>query len=290
MKFIDAHTHWYSANVSQNPESWAQKNSEFYWAGLVGKRADLKPSLQAFPSIDKFLRDMDEAQIERSVILGWYWQNIKNSYAQNIEIIKQVEKHSDRLSAFASLNPNSQTFEKDLKDACNMGFLGVGELHDKIQNFDFSSTKFDDFCELCSQLNFPINIHLSDPRGKDYPNKVLTSNDTAYAAAKRNTSTKFIFSHFGGGDVFQENFELPENVFYDCAANTFLYKEQAIKSLTPKLASKMIFGSDYPLRLYPKKFADCEMSEFKNSTLSSINPDFSAAFFYKNFEALFCVR
>lgn len=287
MKIIDAHTHWYPPQLASDCDLWAAQNSEPYWGALVGKRADLKPSLQSFPSLDKFLRDMDEAQIERAVILGWYWQNPQNCAAQNREIARAIKGHSDRLSAFASVSPSSKTFLASLQEAKDLGFIGVGELHDKIQDFDFLSANFDDFCAVCSELNFPINVHLSDPRGKDYPNKALTSNSAAYKAAQKNRDTKFIFAHFGGGDVFEPDFEFLDNVFYDCAANTFLYKEAALKNMSKPLSQKMIFGSDYPLRLYPKKFADCEMAEFKNSALLSVLPAYADAFFAGNFQKLF---
>ena len=287
MRVIDAHTHWYPPSVSENPEAWANGVGETYWGKLVGRRADLKPSLQAFPSIDKILRDMDQAQVERAVILGWYWQNSSTSDALNSEIIRFVNAHSDRLSAFASVNPADSDFEIKLKNAREMGFSGVGELHDKIQGFDFLSPQFCDFCELCAKLNFPINVHLSDPRGKDYPNKALTSNSSAYASAAKNPNTKFIFAHFGGGEVFEPGFEFLENVYYDCAANTFLYKDRALAEMEEKLAKKMIFGSDYPLRLYPRKFADCEMSEFKKSAERAVDEKFAKGFFAGNFESLY---
>ena len=287
MKIIDAHTHWYPPSLSENPEAWAAGKGEAYWGALVGRRADGKPSLQAFPDMNKFLRDMDEAGVERAVIQGWYWQNSQTCDLVNAEIIRFVERFSDRISAFASLNPADLDFEKKLRRACDMGFIGVGELHDKIQNFDFSSPHFDDFCSLCAELNFPLCVHLSDPRGRDYPNKALTSNCSAYAAAARNPKTKFIFAHFGGGEVFEPNFKFLENVYYDCAANTFLYKEKALREMPEALAGKMIFGSDYPLRLYPKKFADCEMKSFRDSAFECVRGDFREAFFSGNFESLF---
>lgn len=287
MKIIDAHTHWYPPSVSENPDVWAAGRGEAYWAALVGERADGKPSLQAFPDMNKFLRDMDEAGVERAVIQGWYWQKSQTCDLMNAEIIRLIGRFPDRLAAFASLNPADEDVEKKLRRASDMGFIGVGELHDKIQNFDFSSSRFDNFCSLCAELNFPVCVHLSDPRGRDYPNKALTSNESAYAAAARNPKTKFIFAHFGGGEVFEPNFKFLENVYYDCAANTFLYKEAALREMSEVLADKMIFGSDYPLRLYPKKFADCEMKCFKDSTFECVRADFKEAFFSGNFLGLF---
>ena len=137
------------------------------------------------------------------------------------------------------------------------------------------------FCENCKKLEFPICLHLTDCNGKDYPNKVLTDNRGAFDAAIRNPSVKFLFSHFAGGEVFKENFVALENVFYDCAANTFLYGKNAFLQLSNSILQKTIFGSDYPLRLYPKKHKVAEMCEFIEECANAFNKDFSTKNFFE---------
>ena len=173
-----------------------------------------------------------------------------------------------------------------MREAFDMGFKGVGELHDGVQGFDFASSQYDDFCACCAEKNFAICLHLSDPRGKDYPNKVLTQNARAYEAARRNKSAKFLFAHFGGGDVFGENFSPPKNVFYDCAANTFLYGAGAYKRLPDSVMEKFAFGSDYSLRLYPRKYKVAEMREFVDENAAAVPQKFSQKFFRENFEKI----
>lgn len=265
MTIIDYHTHFYPKSITQNIETWAKENGESYWIKLVGKREDGKASLQSFPTISQFLNAMDEAEVEKACIQGWYWQNSKTAEKINAEIAKEIEKYPDRLFGYATVNPCDNDALENLRRAQDMGYVGVGELHDKVQKFDFFDEKFDVFCKKCAEIHFPICVHLSDPRGKNYPNKMPTANEKAYATARRNPKTTFIFAHFGGGDVFLPNFVAPENVYYDCAANTFLYGKEGFEKAPKEVLEKLIFGSDYPLRLYPKKYKFAEMREFVQS-------------------------
>ncbi|MBR4597536.1 MAG: amidohydrolase family protein [Opitutales bacterium] len=278
---FDIHTHWFDEEIAASPAGWAGQNSEPHFGALMGGN-----KLQSFKSIDDFLRDMDAAEVERAAIQGWYFENSANCRRWNRRAYAAVKKHSDRLCAFASVNCASSDFEGVLSEAFEMGFKGAGELHDGVQGFSFGSAQFDEFCACCAEKNFAICLHLSDPRGRDYPNKVATQNSPAFDAARRNKSAKFLFAHFGGGEVFAENFSPPENVFYDCAANTFLYGAAAYKKLPDSVMEKFAFGSDYSLRLYPRKYKTAEMREFAAENAAAVQKKFSQKFFRGNFEML----
>ncbi len=280
---FDIHTHWFAPDMSSAPSSWAAQNNELHWGALMGERKDGKSSLQSFPTIDDFLRKMDEAQVERALIQGWYFLLNKNCATWNLATAKAINKHRDRLSALASINCAQENFLDSLQDAYNMGFVGVGELHDGVQGFDFNSPEFDAICNFCAEKSWCVSLHLSDPRTHNYPNKILTNNFAAFEAARRNQNTKFIFAHFGGGEVFENDFSAPKNVYFDCAANTFLYGVEAYKNLPKEVLRKLAFGSDYPLRLYPRKFEVAEMLEFKKENLVALPQDFTESFCYKNF-------
>ena len=278
---FDIHTHWFAPEIAGGAEAWAAASAEAHFGAVMGRG-----TLQSFPSIGEFLRAMDDAQAERAAIQGWYFKNSKNCRAWNRSAAQAIKKHSDRLCAFAAVNCAEKDFEEVLDEACSMGFKGVGELHDGVQGFDFLSENFGRLCAVCAERKMPVSLHLSDPRGKDYPNKVLTQNARAYEAARRNKNTKFIFAHFGGGDVFLENFSLPENVYLDCAANTFLYGAEAYKNLPDEILSKIAFGSDYSLRLYPRRHKVAEMRDFAEESAAAMPKKFSQKFFRGNFESL----
>lgn len=287
MFIVDAHTHWFPEFISSAPHDWGLQNKEEHWANLMAPRADGKANMQGFPSIDKFLKDMDSAGIDRAVIQSWYWKNSGNCSALNKELAKAIKRHADRLSAFMALNPKEKNFEDVLDEGLNLGFLGVGELHDGVQGFSFGSDNFFALCETCADEKIPICAHLTDDGGKKYPNKILTDNKGAFAAASIFPKTKFIFAHWGGGEIFKPDFIPLKNVFYDCAASPLLYGKEVFATIKPELAEKIIYGSDYPLNLYPKHSEAEEMSRFLADAKNSLSPHLSADFFSGNYLLLY---
>jgi hypothetical protein len=66
----------------------------------------------------------------------------------------------------------------------------------------------------------------------------------------------FILAHWGGGLAFRELAEfgaLPPNLYFDTAASPLLYDIGVFKSALAKVGpSRILYGSDYPLILYPR--------------------------------------
>ncbi|MBO6103227.1 MAG: amidohydrolase family protein [Opitutales bacterium] len=279
MKIADLHTHFYPEKISRDVSGWAAEYGESHWLSLVGSRPDGRESLQSFPTISEFLKAMDDAGVERACMQSWYWQNPKAAAEANKMLAETVQKHSDRLFAYACVNPASASFEQDLRRARDMGFQGVGELHDGVQKFDYASENFGRFCEICAEYSFAVCLHLTDPGGRPYPNKIATNNSAAFEAARANQRVKFLFAHFGGGEVFKEGFIPPANAFFDCAANTFLYGAEGFSRIGKSVLEKMRFGSDYSLRLYPKKFKTAEMKTFAEECASAVPEEFRESFF-----------
>lgn len=290
MLLIDAHTHWHPDFVSRDPCGWARAVGEAHWGRLMAPRPDGRKNLQGFPSIEKFLRDMDAAGVERAVIQAWYWRMPENCEAVNAAVAEAVGRFPDRLSAFCAINPACGGIEARLRRARDMGFAGIGELHDGVQGFSFSSEGFAELCGLAGDFNMPLCVHLGDPDGKDYPNKIFTDNAAVAAAAEAFPGTGFILSHWGGGEVFKPGFKPLKNVFYDTAANTFLYGKSAWRKIGGALADRMIYGSDYPLRLYPSLSAEEEMVLFSQEALANVPSEFQDGFFSANFLSIYGIE
>lgn len=132
----------------------------------------------------------------------------------NRQIADFAARHPDRISAFASINPS---FPKEsiaeIKRAKNLGFIGVGELHDGVQGFDFLSGQFTEIAELCAECGFPICVHLTEKSPRKYLGKCPTNFESAYAAARKCPSAKFIFAHLSGGDAAIDGFSPPTMFF-----------------------------------------------------------------------------
>ena len=284
---IDAHTHFYPSEISKYPDIWANKHSEKYWATLVGKRPDGKLSLQGFPSEKKFLSDMDDAGVERAIIQGWYWENPDTCEEYNAKISDFVNRHSDRLSAFASVQPHfSEHAVRVAKHAKEQGFCGIGELHDGVQNFSYLDSDFEKLAICCAEENLPICVHLTERTPRQYLGKVDTNFDDAFACAKKFTSTNFIFAHWLGSEIFEnpqnaKKLLQNKNVFFDSSASPLLCGEDAWQKAC-NFADYAIYGSDYPLRLYPRKFKVEEMKTIVDEAKKNIDKDCAENFFRNN--------
>lgn len=283
MNVIDTHTHFFSDKIAKDPISWGQKHKEFHFMAVMSPRPNGKLIMQGFPDIKKFLNDMDDAGIERAIIQGWYWQNTSTCQETNDYISKIVKKHKDRLSAFASIQPaDLEGSKKILENVINMGFIGIGELHDGVQNFSYASKNFSELASIMSEKNLPVCLHITDERGRNYPNKIYTDNDTILFATSKFPKLNFILAHWGGGDVFSMRRMYGKNVFFDSSATSLLYEKNAWSKASENAENQIVYGSDYPLRLYPKLFEKEEMKTFFNEAKLFIPSKSAEKFFYQN--------
>jgi uncharacterized protein len=85
--------------------------------------------------------------------------------------------------------------------------------------------------------------------------------------AQRFPDAKFIFAHWGGGIPFYElNPRVRpclKNVWYDTAASPLLYDARVFRQVVDLIgADRILFGSDYPLLLYPRKIREPAFDRF----------------------------
>ncbi len=287
IRIIDAHTHFFCPEAAKDSSAWALARGEAYWAKLVGPRPDGKPTLQGFPDEKKFLSDMDEAGVERAVIQGWYWQNQQTCLEENARISKLVKAHPDRLSAFAAVNPACDGALEIAKSARSMGFCGLGEIHDGVQKFKYSSKAFEKLALEAQRQELAICLHITENTPRQYCGKTDTDTAGALQAAKDNAGTVFIFAHWCGNLAFEnpQIFQDMPNAFFDTAATQFTAPKDAfgIASTIPQAKAKTIYGTDYPLRLYPRKFAREEMKTAADFAAETAPEYFAKNLFTINF-------
>lgn len=281
---IDIHTHFFP---KENLEEILHNFGEHYWLELLfppkGK------SLQNLVSQEEFIEAMDEANIAKAVLNGAYFQTWQACEYFNKSALNFVKNYPDRILAMASICPK---FPKEsiafLKRARQLGFVGVGELCDSVQAFEFLSESFCAIVETCQAEGLPLCLHLSDELGKSYKGKVETDNDALFALAKKFPKQKFIFSHLAGGRAFVES-DFPSNIYLDCAAFPLLYKEEMWAKLDFSKLKNLCFGSDYSLRLYPKISATADFKRLKEEAQRHIASHAQEKFFYENARALFAL-
>jgi predicted TIM-barrel fold metal-dependent hydrolase len=260
---IDSHVHLYPEAVNRDPAGWANSAGEKAWALLCTRRRKEGAAVQSFPTLDELLAAMDAAEMSRAILLGWYWQNAATCMLQNRFYADCVQRHPDRLSAFATLQPVSgrDLALAEMRRARDDGLCGLGELSPHAQSYAINDPVFGEILETAAQWKWPVNLHVTDPESREYPGRVQTPLEDLSALARTFPATNFILAHWGGLlPLHDQNVVGLPNVFYDTAASPLLYDESVWRRFLAVVPSdRVLFGSDYPLNNYPKQVVVPEM-------------------------------
>ena len=255
MTLIDAHVHLYPTEANRDPAGWAAAAGESHWARLSTRRRKDGTPVQDFPSVDELLRAMDRAGVARSVLLGWYWEKPETCRWQNRFYAACVRQHPDRLSAFATLHSAAgcQGVLDELNASRDAGLTGLGELSPHSQDYRMDDPVFEAALEFAGQHGLPVNLHVTDPDSRDYPGRVETPLQDFVRLARKFPATTLVLAHWGGLLPLRSEEVLPDNIFYDTAASPLLYGQDIWRKFCARVpAERVLFGSDYPLNVYPR--------------------------------------
>ena len=263
---VDAHVHLYPAEVDRDPAGWAAARGEKHWALLCTRRRRDGRPVQSLPTLDALLRAMDDAHVECAVLLGWYWEKPDTCVWQNRFYADCVRAHPQRLAAFATLHPaagREQTLA-EIRRARDDGLIGLGELSPHSQGYSVDDPVWSAALDLAAELRMPVNLHVTDPASRRYPGWVETPAEDFVRLAQRHPATTFVLAHWGGLLALQdERFRQCANVYYDTAASPLMYGAEIWPRMLAALGpERVLFGSDYPLNLYPRVSVAAEMARF----------------------------
>ncbi len=261
MPRIDHHVHLYPAELSRDPAAWAAVHAEPHWAKLSLRRRANGTPVQDFPAVEQLLHAMDAADLERAVLLGWYWENADTCAWHNRAMAAWVRAHPDRLSAYATLQPaaSPESIAQELNRARDEGLSGLGELSPHSVGAPCDGPGMHAALALAKAWSWPVNLHVTDPRGRFYPGKIETPAENFFALFRTWPEVRFILAHWAGGYDVRA---LP-NVRVDTAAAPLIYGEAAWAMRDHSVrAEQVLFGSDYPLRLYRDADAATGLARF----------------------------
>jgi predicted TIM-barrel fold metal-dependent hydrolase len=263
MRIIDSHVHLYPPVLNADPAGWAAAHGEAHWAVLGTRRRADGRAVQAFPGVDELLREMDAAGVGRAVLLGWYWEKLETCAWQNRFSAQCVRAHPDRFVAFAALQPRGGHWPNltEMHRARDEGLTGVGELSPHSQGYAMDDPVFREVLVLAADWKLPVNLHVTDPEGRAYPGRVGTPLEDFARLAREFPNVTFILAHWGGLLPLRDtNAAALPNVFYDTAASPLLYDASVWRRFIDTVGTeRVLFGSDYPLNLYPKLETGPEM-------------------------------
>ena len=221
--------------------------------------------MQAFPSVVELLRTMDAAGVDRAVLLGWYWQTHEGCVAQNRFYADCIRAHPDRLSGFASVQPTAgDAALTEIWHARGDGLSGLGELSPHSQGVGMSDPRWLDVMALASELAMPVNLHVTDPSSEtgNYPGRVETPLGGFALLAQAFPAVNFILAHWGGC-FWRRGVRMPDNVYFDTAASPLMYDATIFSEGVMACGEhRVLWGTDYPLVLYPRDETQETMSGF----------------------------
>ncbi len=284
---IDSHTHRYPEEVYSNPSKFAHNQGEYHWLELVAPSHGA--TLQGWASREKMLADMDRASVSKVVLLGWYWENPDSCILNNNWHQQWIQKDTNRYYAFATVHPSMRNPIDELNKRADQGFVGIGECHPGVQGSRIQDSFWIKCAKFASEKGWPINFHVTEPVGHNYPGRTPTPFEDFLWLCREFPNLKIILSHAGGLFPFYElnpkvRKEL-KNVYYDLAACPLLYDSTLYRKLIDVVGfKKILWGTDYPLRIYPKIQSTPDFSTFRNEILSvaNLNKNEEEAIFHQN--------
>jgi predicted TIM-barrel fold metal-dependent hydrolase len=243
---------------------------ERHWLELVLPEKGTR--LQGWSDRKTMIGDMDEAGIDQCALLAWYWEKPETCQLHNEWHARWIKEDPERFHAFAAIHPGMKNSEEELRMRHEQGFCGIGECHPAVQGFSIQDRAWLACMEFANDKGWPVNFHVTEPVGHDYPGRVATPFEDFLWLARKFPELKIILSHAGGLFPFYElNPRLkPElaNVYYDLAACPLLYDPSLYRLLINTVGyEKIIWGSDYPLNIYPGRQKKPDFSTFRNELI-----------------------
>lgn len=257
---IDAHTHIFSPNVIANRARYAERDAFFgqLYSGTVARMVNA----------DEIITAMDKSGIDKAVVTGWCWQSHDICVEQNTWTMEVARKYPDRLLALAAIQPNAgDAAIRELERCVDGGMVGLGELNADGQGFQLDDANFLALARRAAELNVAMLLHTNEPVGHKYPGKGQLTLANIYDFVKAVPNLRLVLAHWGGGfpfyELMREVRKVAANVYYDSAASPLLYSSKIFRTVIDLVGSdKVLFGSDFPLILYPKRQTEPDFTPF----------------------------
>jgi predicted TIM-barrel fold metal-dependent hydrolase len=251
---VDVHIHMYGAEVIAAPAAWGRAHGEPGWTQCVapvGRR-----SIQGWADPDTLIAHMDGAGVDACVMLGWYWERQETCDLQNGWYRDLARRHPTRLIGFAAVQPAAgRRALEALERALDEGLCGIGEILPQAQGFTLENPWWRRVVELSIARRIPVTLHATDPQSGAAAGP-KTPLGAYVRLAREYPEATLILAHWGGGLAFDpgpEGGALPANLYFDTAASPLLYDPGVFRRAVGRVgASRILYGSDYPLLLHPR--------------------------------------
>lgn len=242
---VDSHVHVFSPYMFEHREELVSRDR---WFGelYANSRARLA-------STGDLIDSMNHSAIDVSVLCGFPWSDTGLCAHHNDYMSESAVSHPDAIRWLATVLPTDPTAVEEAERSFIAGASGIGELNADGQGFDLAEPEsLAPLVEICMHWNRPIMFHISEPVGHSYPGKGTATPDRLLIFLERFPDVQVIAAHWGGGlpfyELMPEISSITQNVVYDSAATTYLYRFPIFRSVIEHAgARRVLFASDFPV-------------------------------------------
>ncbi len=200
---------------------------------------------------DDLAQAMTRDGIAAAVALNFGWRDPGLCRATNDSILEALRPHR-QIVPFCAVVPGDPGAAQEIERCAALGFRGVGELNADGQGFDITDEPtMRPIVEACRAYGMILLVHASEPVGHGYAGKGAATPEKLVRFLAIARDVPIILAHWGGGLLFYELMleieALTQNTYYDTAATPYLYAAQVYEIGSRLCASRLLFGSDYPL-------------------------------------------
>jgi predicted TIM-barrel fold metal-dependent hydrolase len=244
MAILDAHTHIFPPETIETRDRIASTDSAF--STIYG---DKRARMAGYEALAAY---MGAEGIDRAVAACFPFNDgglirLANDY------VLDVARKDKRILPFVAVDRRNEDAAVSEAERClNAGAYGVGEIGYYDGCFSERERKnLEGLARYLEETGMVLMLHLNEQVGHDYVGKTRIDFAEVVRFIKAHPALKIVLAHMGGGICFYEF--MPEirdafsMVYYDLAAAPFLYSDALYAYCTSFLASKVLFGSDFPL-------------------------------------------
>lgn len=271
---------------------------------VIARRESLLPAEPAFASIyrdpkavmasaDDVLASMDEAGVDRTVVVNFAWHDEVLVDETNEYILDAASRSGGRLIPFVSVPlalggahggpqfeeaPGDRTSDprKKIRALAAAGARGIGELRPDDLGYDLANSDQADLLGwAASAYDLVLLFHVSEPVGHLYGGKQGLRLDALVRFAQATTGANIIAAHWGGGLPFftlmPEVRDALETTWFDTAAEHLLYDASIYRRAIDLVgAQRILFGSDFPLVSQAKALRRTRGAGLSDAALAAI--------------------
>ncbi len=243
---MDFHTHIFPPWLKERRDEYMKRDACF---SLLYSQPKAR-----LATAEELVADMDEADIELSVVLNIGWASHELCVRTNDYILDSVSHYPKRLIGFCAIQPGAgDAAIAEIERCARGGAKGIGELRSDVQAFDLTDkTTMKPLVDAALEHDLILLTHSSEPVGHEYSGKGSITPDILYSFVTAFPNLRVVCAHWGGGLPFYAL--MPEvarglaNVFFDTAATVFLYRPEIFEQVSRIIGSdRILFGTDYPL-------------------------------------------